>query len=153
MNVGAWTFGDGATGTTGIVSTTNSVVGTASGGGSSQGFSSNASSKWAIGRPADNIVTIPGSSPTAAGVKIEGKVVTTFGSGIPRSKVTVLNLSTGASTSVLTNNFGRFSFESLPVGDVYMVMVEGSRRHRFQNASRMMNLYEDVTDVIFTADR
>ena len=153
INAGAVTFGNGVTGTIGSVSTTNSVVGTVPGGGANHVVSANSSSKWAVGRGAENIVTILLPPPTAAGVKIEGTVVTSVGVGISRTKVTVLNLSTGASASGLTNSFGRFSFDSLPAGDSYVVTVESSGRYRFEDASRMVNLYEDLTDVVFRASR
>ena len=147
---GAWTLFDGTT--VGPVSSSNSVVGNVSGGGFNMIFGFNGSAKWAIGKYSENKVTIPGSAPTSARAKIEGKVVTADRRGIRGASVTVTDALTGLSTTVTTNNFGKFVFEGLDAGGTYIVSVAPTRRYRFAENVRSLQLYGDE-EVLFTAER
>ena len=147
---GAWTFFDSTT--LGPVSSSNSVVGNVAGGGFNMWPGWNDNAKWAIGRYLENIVTIPGSSPTSARAKIEGKAVTSAGRSISGAKVSLTDSSTGVTRTVVTNTFGKFVFEGLDTGSTYVVEIVNSRRHRFTNNTRALQLYDDVTEMVFTAE-
>ncbi len=94
----------------------------------------------------------PWLAPTAAGITLSGKVVTSRGFGI-RDVVVVLWGSGLASTKkVRTNKLGNFRFDELPAGDFYMLTVE-HRRIGFQQNSVAITANESLSDLLFTALR
>ena len=148
---GSWTFFDGST--VGPVSSANSVVGNVAGGGFSMSLGWNNNAKWAIGKFAENKVSIPGSLPTSAGTKLEGRVVTADQVGIRGVNVTVTDTATGDSVTTMTNNFGKFTVEGLDSGSMYVVSVQSTRRYRFSESTRSLQLHGDSNELIFTAER
>lgn len=88
--------------------------------------------------------------PTAATATIEGRVVTSTGSGISKVNVTVTD-SEGNVQTVLTGGFGYFTFEGLQTGETYILSVS-SKRYQFNPSTRAVTLNEDLRDLEFTAE-
>lgn len=82
-------------------------------------------------------------APTAANSAISGKVVNAKGAGIAGVRVSVTGTD-GQVRQALTNSFGRYRFENLPVGNIYVLTVS-SRRWRFANSNQVINLDGDLT--------
>ena len=148
---GAWTFFDAST--VGPVSSSNSVVGNVASGGFGMFLGYNSNSKWAIGKSSENKVTIPGSLPTSARTRLEGRVVSSDEVGIRGAQVTVTDTATGHSVTTVTNNFGRFFIEGLDAGSLYVVSVRSTLRYRFSEDTRSLQLHGDGEQVVFKADR
>ena len=69
---------------------------------------------------ADGQVELSRSLPNQA--EISGRLLTTFGEGVPNSRVTLTD-TTGRSRSILSNGFGIYRFGSLQVGQTYTIRV------------------------------
>ncbi|MEQ1764132.1 MAG: isopeptide-forming domain-containing fimbrial protein [Pyrinomonadaceae bacterium] len=88
---------------------------------------------------------------TAAGAEVSGIAMMSNGRGLARQQVVLQNASTGEVRVALTNSFGRFAFQDVPVGDFFIVNVE-SRRYTFQVPSFSFSLADNVTDLVFIAN-
>lgn len=88
--------------------------------------------------------------PSAAPASITGRVATQSGRGISGAVVTIFNTATGESQSYLTNSFGYYRFNDLPVSDFY-VMTVSHKRYLFLEASRSFTLEEDMFNMDFIA--
>lgn len=88
--------------------------------------------------------------PTSANAEISGRVVNDFGNGLNRVRVSLQNAQTGEVQTVSTNAFGYFKFEDLPVGNTYILTVADSKRYFFKQNTQIIQLFEKVSDVIFT---
>ncbi len=86
--------------------------------------------------------------PTAAEAYIAGRVITPGGRGISRARLTVLNVNTSEVRTVLSNAFGHFRIEGLPVGFFYVVSVD-HKRYEFDNDSQSFTLDDNVSGVEF----
>lgn len=86
---------------------------------------------------------------TAAAADISGRVLTDNGRGISRAIVTVLDTNTLESRSVITNRFGYFSFQQMPVGDFYLISVK-SKGYWFAGNNQGFGLTGDLTTIEFT---
>ncbi|MEJ7846877.1 MAG: choice-of-anchor Q domain-containing protein [Pyrinomonadaceae bacterium] len=86
--------------------------------------------------------------PTAGEVSVGGRVVTGEGTGVSKARV-LLTDQHGATRFVLTNNFGYFTFTGVEAGETYVVTVM-SKRYSF--AGQVVNVTDNVSDLIFTAD-
>lgn len=82
-------------------------------------------------------------APTSASISIIGRVVSEFGQPVNRASVRITN-SGGVSRSALTNNFGYFIFEGIPVGESYI--IEYSARG-FLSGSQVIVPMEDISDL------
>ena len=89
-------------------------------------------------------------TPSAAPADVSGRVSTSFGRGISGAMVTIFNTSTGDSFTRMTNTFGYYQFNDLPVSDFY-VMTVSHKRYLFLEPSRSFTLEEDMFDVDFIA--
>ena len=87
---------------------------------------------------------------TAANVTASGKVSDAFGNPIPRTLVTLQNLSSGESRSVYTNSFGNYLFEELAVGDLYVISVS-NKKYVFEQNSQSFVLNDAIENLNFTA--
>ncbi|MBS1795701.1 MAG: right-handed parallel beta-helix repeat-containing protein [Acidobacteria bacterium] len=87
--------------------------------------------------------------PTAAGVALGGEVTGPMGQGIANVRVTLTDAN-GAARTVLTNNFGRYRFESVPAGAVYTVGVS-NKKYRFEPPTQVVELTDARDDLNFTA--
>ena len=82
---------------------------------------------------------------------INGKVVSTNGSGIRRATVTVLNLTTLDTQTHLTNDFGYFRFNNLPILNLYLVTVS-SKRYFFSFSNQLVQFTELEHNMTFVSD-
>jgi hypothetical protein len=89
--------------------------------------------------------------PAAAGVKILGRVSDESGRAMVRVKVTVYDTETGATSVLMTNQFGRYELDDLEVGRLYVVTVR-SRRTRSEQTQAVM-IYDMLTEVDFVVRR
>lgn len=80
--------------------------------------------------------------PVAANAGISGRVTDQKGNGISRARVTLTD-SNGEPRSVITNSFGFYRFESLAVGQTYVIETN---RKGYAFSPRVVTLQEDVTD-------
>jgi hypothetical protein len=88
-------------------------------------------------------------SPTAATGGISGRVVTESGAMISQATVTLTD-GNGNARRALTNSFGYYRFENLPVGQTYILSVSG-KRYQFPVPTQIVNLQDNLTEVNFTA--
>ncbi len=88
---------------------------------------------------------------TAANVSVGGQVRDAFGTGISRATITVQNLSSGETRTVLTGSFGYYRVDDLPSGDSYIVTVS-HKRYTFSNNSSIFTLSDAIENLDFTAD-
>jgi hypothetical protein len=88
------------------------------------------------------------AAPTAASVSVGGRVL--FGSellrGISNAQVTLTDQN-GQTRTVRTNSFGYFYFESVPVGETYIISAT-HKCHQF--APQVVSLNEELNNLIFT---
>lgn len=89
-------------------------------------------------------------APTAASASISGRVLTADGQGIRNVRVVLTN-GAGESRIAQTGSFGYFRFAEVPVGTTYVLTVY-SKRFTFAQPSRVILLYEDLTDVDFISE-
>jgi hypothetical protein len=87
--------------------------------------------------------------PTAASATIEGRVLNSFGNGLSKITVTVTD-SAGNSQQYLTGAFGYYVFDGLRTGETYIVSVR-SKAYRFDPATRVVSLEQDLQNLDFTA--
>lgn len=64
---------------------------------------------------------------TAATAVVSGAVLSESGRALPRSMVTIQNLNTEETRTVFTNSFGRYRFNALPVGDLYVIKISNKK--------------------------
>ncbi len=79
--------------------------------------------------------------PTAASATISGKVIALNGRPIVKAKIKIVNSNNGEIFRTLTNNFGNFSFNELPIGNLFILTVE-HKQYIFDNQT--INLLEDL---------
>jgi hypothetical protein len=84
-------------------------------------------------------------SPTAASVPVGGRVWTSGGIGLRGAIVTITD-SKGQSRSAVTSSFGYYRFDSVVVGETYVVSVS-SKRYQFQSTT--ITLQDELTDLDF----
>lgn len=88
---------------------------------------------------------------TAAPASISGRVSTADGTGISNARMTLMNASTGETFYALTNAFGYYTFEGMPVADFYILSV-GHKRYSFSDEQRAFTLEDDLMGVDFIAN-
>ena len=87
----------------------------------------------------------------AGNVRVSGKVVDSFGRGIPNVILTISQADTGIATEIAstrTNQLGNFNFADLPSGETYTIN-SSSRRYSFPLAEVIPNSDIEIT---ITAD-
>lgn len=89
--------------------------------------------------------------PTAAETSISGKVSNASGNGLRRATVLLQNTTNGKTLITRTGADGRYKFENLEVGVVYVVTPRLAR-HTFSPANKLVSLTEEVTDMDFTTE-
>lgn len=87
--------------------------------------------------------------PTASGVTISGRVVTSDGRGIKNAKVTLQGVGSSPMNTT-TGTFGYFSFKAVPAGQSYILSV-AARRHKFDEASRLIIAMDDLSGLSFVS--
>lgn len=83
------------------------------------------------------------SDPTAATGTISGRVRDSYGRGISRAQVSIIDLITGESRSTVSNLFGNFSLPDLMLGQTYILQI-GHKRFVFEQEVQTLQLYEDM---------
>jgi Carboxypeptidase regulatory-like domain len=82
---------------------------------------------------------------------LNGRVLSANGSGIKRTNVTVLNLNTLESHECLTNEFGYFRFNDLPILYLYLVTVR-SKRYIFTDSYQLFEFTSLEHNMNFVSD-
>lgn len=82
---------------------------------------------------------------------IGGRVVSIGGRGIRRATVNVMNLTTLETQIRVTNDFGYFKFNNLPIFDLYLVAVR-SKSYFFTNSNQLVQFTALEHNTIFTSD-
>ncbi|HKX84048.1 MAG TPA: carboxypeptidase-like regulatory domain-containing protein [Pyrinomonadaceae bacterium] len=93
---------------------------------------------------------IPALAPTAANVRVSGRVMTTAGQGIANVVITLTGQD-GISVTTRSTSFGYYRFESVQVGSAYLLTVT-SRRFVFIDPTRVITVNDEVTDADFIAE-
>ena len=86
-------------------------------------------------------------TPTAAGVSLSGRILTSNGSGL-RNAIISLTDSQGTSRNITTGAFGYYRFDEVAVGETYVISVASKR---FSFASRIVNVVDELNDLDFVA--
>jgi hypothetical protein len=88
-------------------------------------------------------------APTAASVNLGGRVLTTNGSGIRNTRIT-LTMPDGTSRTAICGTFGYYSFAEIPSGQTYILTVS-SKRFVFATPTQIVTLFEERGDLDFIA--
>jgi hypothetical protein len=88
--------------------------------------------------------------PTAAGVSLGGRVVSSSGRGIGNVRVILADPS-GQVTTALTSPFGYYQFTDVRSGESYTVSVS-SKGYTFSEPTRIVTVNDAVDDLNFTAN-
>ncbi|MET0753637.1 MAG: carboxypeptidase-like regulatory domain-containing protein [Pyrinomonadaceae bacterium] len=89
-------------------------------------------------------------APTSGEVSIGGRIIDASGNGLGRINVTITQQS-GATASAITNPFGYYRFENVPVEQIVIVDV-ASKHYTFNPSSQAILAEEDRDNVNFTAE-
>lgn len=89
-------------------------------------------------------------APTAAGVTVGGRVVTSAGKGIRNVRITMTG-SSGEIRTTVSSTFGRFSFTGVPAGETYVFNVTG-KRFTFKQPVQIRSIMEDTSNIIFIGE-
>ena len=88
-------------------------------------------------------------APTAAGVRVSGRVTTADGIGI-RNAFVYLTRADGTVSAARTSSFGYYSFEEVPAGETCVLSVE-SKRFTFAVPTRVLLVTDTLSGVDFVA--
>jgi hypothetical protein len=88
-------------------------------------------------------------APLAANVSVGGRVRNSFGNGIGKTVVTLID-SNGSTRTVLTNAFGFYRFENLEAGETYTISVR-NKRFAFNPDTMILTASENVENADFIA--
>lgn len=92
----------------------------------------------------------PTMVPTAANVSLSGRITDAAGHGLSNVIVTIGGGGLPSPISTRSNSFGKYSFDGLPAGHVYIVAVS-SRRYAFSNPTQAVSVMDNVSGVDFIA--
>ena len=88
--------------------------------------------------------------PSAAGVAVSGRVVTSEGRGLRGAIIRLTGNDTARPRMVATGVNGTFSFTDVEPGHTYIISVS-SRRFGFANPTQVITVNDNVADILFTA--
>lgn len=88
-------------------------------------------------------------APTSANVSVSGRVINVKGGGIGNVTITLTDAN-GQVRSVRSNSFGYYNFDEVAAGQTY-VITAFSKRFSFDEASKILNINESISDVNFIA--
>lgn len=109
----------------------------------------NVTGGFSTGNNASNWV-FSSQCPTAASVTVSGRVLADLdGRGVTNARVTMTDQE-GRTRTVFTGRTGRFTFENVETGRVYVISV-GSRR--FTYVPRVINVLDNMNDVDFVPEQ
>jgi hypothetical protein len=86
--------------------------------------------------------------PTAASVVVGGRAVSPNGQGLSGVTVTLTGGSLTESRHAKTNSFGYYFFGEVPSGEIY-ILTAFSKRYPFENPTRVLSVFDDVSDADF----
>lgn len=86
---------------------------------------------------------------TAATASIKGRILDENGRALVRSTVKIQNLNTEETRTVVTNSFGHYRFDNLPVGDLY-VITTGNKKAGSSRQTQSFVLNGDEGNLNFT---
>jgi hypothetical protein len=92
-------------------------------------------------------------SPTSAPASISGRVTTDTGRAIKGASVYLYDSMEGRTRTSLTNSFGYYSFQDVPIGQFYTMGVNRTKQYVFSGSTRSFTLNADLTDVNFVGKR
>ena len=87
-------------------------------------------------------------APTAAGVSISGRALSSRGRGIRNAVISLTGMD-GVTQSVRTNAFGYYIFDSVTSGQIAIISAD-ARGYRF--AHRVVNIFDQLQDLDLVAD-
>lgn len=90
------------------------------------------------------------AAPTAASAQISGRVLTAEGIGIRNVRVVLTNAMTGETLYTISSSLGYYSFEGVPVGQVYILSVS-AKRFKFNPDTMFISFFGDLTGADFIA--
>lgn len=90
------------------------------------------------------------TQPSAAPASVTGRVTDAYGRGIYGARVTLVNATSGAAATALTNSFGYYRFNEVPTGDFYVMSVS-ARRYLFVNGTTSFSLEDNLAGIDFQA--
>lgn len=93
----------------------------------------------------------PFTAPSSADATISGRALTTAGRGIANVRMELTDLSTGTVRYAMTNPFGYYTFEEVPVATLYMVRAS-HKRYTFFDNDRTITLEDNLTGLDFVAE-
>ncbi len=96
-------------------------------------------------------LAIETGAPTAADAMISGRALNSSGRGIANVRLMLYGGTLADPVYALTNPFGYYRFENIPAGQTY-ILVAGSKRYRFADPVRVINLSDDLAELDFTAE-
>lgn len=88
-------------------------------------------------------------APSAAFVRISGKITTANGNGIRNAVVTLADTNGNVQTGV-SGSMGYYNFDEVVVGRTYILTVS-SKRYQFLESSRIILIGDDAIEIDFTA--
>ncbi len=86
---------------------------------------------------------------SAASATISGRATLMNSRGVSGAVITLQNLGTGETKTVITNSFGYYTLADVEVGNFYMVTI-AHRRYRFAESSKFVDLTDNVAGFDFT---
>ena len=101
-----------------------------------------------IGMSRPDIGALDDPALTASGVTVSGRVLTAEGRGLTNAFVT-LTAPDGTFRVVRTTRFGSYRFDDVAVGETYVISV---RSRRFLFAPRVLQVFDELTDINFTPE-
>lgn len=103
-----------------------------------------------IGQPMACRITVS-DIVTAANAEISGRVVNSFGRGIPRAMLTLQNSGSGTTVSAISNSFGYFRFTEQPAGETYLLSI-AAKKYTFNPNVQVINLTSSINDLVFVGN-
>ncbi|MBK7393834.1 MAG: hypothetical protein IPI64_11150 [Chloracidobacterium sp.] len=99
--------------------------------------------------PHNGRITLIG--PTASEVNLSGRILTTQGRGVTNATVTISGGTLSAPRVITTGRLGNYSFTGLIAGETYIITVF-ARRFSFASPTRVVTMFDNLTDVDFVAE-
>ena len=88
---------------------------------------------------------------SAAAAHVSGRVLTANGQGISKATIEISGGTLTNPVFVRTGTFGYYRYEGLNAGETYVVTIH-SKRFQFANPSRVVTLFDSVSDLDFIAE-
>lgn len=87
--------------------------------------------------------------PSASGVEVAGRILTPDGYGLRGARVILTDQSGTVLETAISSAFGFYRFSNVQVGQTYIINVESKR---FTFTSRLIQVFDSLSDVDFTAE-